>query len=54
MWCEASNYEAQHFINTTPLLQPTSYLWYKEQIQCLYGAHIAKGDLGPIEGFNST
>jgi hypothetical protein len=41
---------AQHFINTTPLL----HLWYKEQIPCLYGAHIAKGDLGPIEGFNST
>jgi hypothetical protein len=45
---------AQHFINTTSSLQPTSYLRYKEQIQCLYGAHIAKGDLGPIEGFNST
>jgi hypothetical protein len=45
---------AQHFINISPLLQPTSYLWYKEQIQCLYGAHVAKGDLGPIKGFNST
>jgi hypothetical protein len=45
---------AKHFINTTPLLHPTPYLWYKEQIPCLYGAHIAKGDLGPIEGFNST
>jgi hypothetical protein len=45
---------AQHYINTTSLLQPTSYLQYKEQIPCLYGAHIAKGDLGAIEGFNST
>jgi hypothetical protein len=45
---------ANHYINTTSSLQPTSYRRSKEQRQCLYGAHIAKGDLGPIEGFNST